>query len=60
MDAGIGVNQYSFGSKALGTVAGDSIAVVEVAMLGRIEFDLAPALKPRDDATIGRDGFDQC
>lgn len=54
------MNQYSFGSKGLGAVAGDCIAVVEVAMLGRIEIDLAPTLKPCDDAIIGRDGFDQC
>lgn len=39
MDAGIGVNQHSFGSKALGTGAGDGVAVAEVAVLDSIEVD---------------------
>jgi hypothetical protein len=41
VDPGIGVHKDALGGKPLGTVAGDSVAVVEVAMLGRIEIDFA-------------------
>ena len=41
MDAGIGVHEDALGGEALGTVAGDGVAVVEVAMLFGIEFNSA-------------------
>ena len=41
MDAGIGVNENAFGGEPLGTVAGNSIAVIEMAVLAGVEFDLA-------------------
>ena len=33
VDAGVGVNENAFGGEALGAVAGDGIAVVEMTML---------------------------
>jgi len=41
MDAGVGVNEDAFGGETLGAVTGDGVAVVEVTMLARVEFDLA-------------------
>ena len=41
VDAGVGVNEDPFGGEALGAVTGDGIAVVEMAMLVGVEFDLA-------------------
>ena len=43
--AGIGVNEDASGCETLGTVAGDSIAVVEMTMLGGVELDLAIAVE---------------
>src|SRR5580698_9444999 len=37
--AGIPVNEHVFGGKALGAVTGDGVAVVEMTMLGGVEFD---------------------
>jgi hypothetical protein len=39
VDAGVGVHQDALGGEALGTVAGDGVAVVEMAMLVGVEFD---------------------
>ena len=41
VDAGIGVNEDAFGSKALGAVTGNGVAVVEMTMLVGAEFDVA-------------------
>ena len=41
VDAGIGVDEDAFGGEPLGAMAGDGIAVVKVAVLPSIEFDLA-------------------
>ena len=41
MNTGIGVDQDAFGGEALGTVAGDGISVVKVAMFFGIELNLA-------------------
>lgn len=34
--------------------------MVEVTMIGRVEFDLSAALEPRGNTVIWRDGFDGC
>ena len=41
VDAGIGVHEDALGGEALGAVAGDGVAVVEMAVLGGVEVDLA-------------------
>ena len=41
VNAGVGVNEDALGGEALGAVAGDGIAVVEMRMLAGVEFDLA-------------------
>ena len=58
MDAGIGMNEDAFGGKALGTVAGDGIAVVEMTMLADLELDLAAVVQTGREATVGKDRFD--
>ena len=45
MDARIGINQDAFGSQTLGTVAGDGVTVIEMAVLAWIEFKLAVVFK---------------
>jgi hypothetical protein len=41
MDAGIRVHEDALGGEALGTVAGDGVSVVKVAMFVGVELDLA-------------------
>jgi hypothetical protein len=41
VDAGIGIDQDALGGEALGTVAGDGVPVVEVAVLLGVELNLA-------------------
>ena len=45
VDARIGVNEDAFRGEALGTVTGDSIAVIEMTMLVWVEFDLAAVVE---------------
>ena len=58
VDAGVGVDEDALGGEALGAVAGDGIAVVEVAMLFGVELNLAVVVEAGGNATIGRDGLD--
>ena len=58
VNAGIGVDENALGGETLGAVAGDGIAVVEVAMLAGVEFDLAVVVEAGGNAAIGRDGLD--
>ena len=58
MDAGIGMNEDALGGKALGAVAGDGVAVVEMTMLAGVELDLAAVVQTGGKATIGTDRFD--
>ena len=58
MNAGVGVNEDALGGEALGAVAGNGIAVVEMRMLAGVEFDLAVIAKACGDAAIGMDRFD--
>ena len=58
VNAGVGVNEDALGGEALGAVAGDGIAVVEMRMLAGVEFDLAVIAKACGDAAIGMDRFD--
>ena len=44
--------------RPLGAVAGDGVAVLEVAMLCRPVFDLPTAFQPRGDTPIRRNGLD--
>jgi hypothetical protein len=57
MDTSIGVNQDTLGRESQGAVAGDGVAMIEVAVLAGAEFDPAIAFEPTRDATIGCDGF---
>ena len=58
MDASIGVDQDALGGEALGTVAGDGVAMIEMAMFGRVELDEPVIIRPRGNSAIRRDGFD--
>ena len=46
VNAGIGVNEYAFGSETLGAMTGNGVAVVEMAMLADVELDLSVAVEP--------------
>ena len=54
VNAGVGVNEDALGGEALGAVASDRVAMVEMRMLAGIEFDLAIIAQDRGDAAIGR------
>ena len=56
VNAGIGIYQDSLGSEALGTVAGDGVAVVEMAMLFGVELDLPVVVEPGSDYAIRGNG----
>lgn len=58
MDAGIGMNENTLGGESLGAVAGDGIAVIEVAMLSGVELDLSTVVQAGREAAIGMDRFD--
>jgi hypothetical protein len=51
----IGVDQDTLGSKALRTVAGDRVAMIEMTVLSRIEFDLAVVIQAGSNATFRSD-----
>jgi len=52
VNAGVGVNEDAFGSEALGAVTCDSVAVVEMALVAVVQFDLAVIVEARCDAAI--------
>ena len=52
VDAGIGMNENAFGSEALGAVASDGIAVVEMTMLAGVELDLMIVVQAGGDSRI--------
>ena len=54
MDAGVGVDEDALGGESLGAVAGDGIAVVEMAMLAGVELDLAVIVEAGGNAAIRR------
>ena len=58
VDGGIGVNENVFGGEALGAMAGDGVAVVEMTMLAGVELDLAVVVEACTEPTIVMDGFD--
>ena len=58
VDASVGVNEDTFGGKALGAVTRDGIAVVEMTMLVSVELYLAVVVEPGREPTIGIDGID--
>ena len=58
VDAGIGVNEDAVGGEALGTVAGDGIAVVKMTMISGVKLDLAVVVEARGNAAIRRNGLD--
>ena len=45
VDAGVGVDENALGGKALRTVTGDGVAVVEMTVLAGVEFDLAAVVE---------------
>ena len=53
MHFGIGVDENTLGGEALGAVARDGVAVVEMAMLAGVEFDLAVVVESGGETTIG-------
>jgi hypothetical protein len=53
----LGVNENSFGGEALGAVAGDGVAVVEMTTLNGVEFDLAVVVETCRKPTIGMDAL---
>jgi hypothetical protein len=57
MDACAGVDQDALCCESLRTVAGDRVAVVEVAILLGVEFDLAVVVEAGRNPAIGCDGF---
>ena len=59
MNFGIGLDENAFGGKALGAVAGDGVAVVEMTMLVGVEFDLAVVVEADGQAAIGVDRLDR-
>ena len=52
MNASIGVNEDALGSKPLGTVASNGVAVIEMAMVGGMELDSAVVVEPRGNSAI--------
>ena len=58
MNARVGVNEDTLGGESLGTVAGNGVAVIEVAMVGCVEFDMAVVVETSGDAAVERNGFD--
>jgi hypothetical protein len=57
VDAGVGVHQNVLGSETLGTVAGDGVSVVEVAVVLGIEFARAVVVETDTNAATRRDGL---
>ena len=55
VDPGIAVNENAFGSKALGTVTRDDIAVVKMTILPCVKFDLATVVNTSGNVAIQRD-----
>ena len=58
VDACIGVYKDALRGEALGAVAGDGVAVVEMAMISGIEFDLAIVVEASGNPAIGRNRLD--
>jgi hypothetical protein len=55
VDASVGVDQDVLACQPLRAVAGDGIAVVAVAVLDSVEFDLAAVVEPGRGPAIWRD-----
>lgn len=53
IDAGIDVNQNPLGSKFLGAVEDDGVAVFETTMLGGFEFDFSGLVEPPEPPQRG-------
>ena len=58
MNAGIGVDQDTLRGEPLGTVAGDGIAMIKMAMFFWVEFNLTIVFESASDAAIGFNLFD--
>ena len=58
MNFGISVDENTLGGQALGAMARDGVAVVEMAMLTGVEFDLAVVIKEGGETTIRMDRLD--
>jgi len=52
VDTGIRMDEDALGGKALGTVTGDGVAVIEMTMLVGIEFDLAVVVEAGGETTF--------
>jgi len=54
VNAGIGVHEDALGGEPLRAVAGNGVAVVEMAVLCWVEFDLAVVIETGGNAAVGR------
>jgi len=59
MHAGVGIDKHTFSGEPLGAVAGDSVTVVEMAVLGCVEFELPIVIQANNHASSRRNGFDE-
>src|SRR5450755_1865300 len=55
---GVHMNQDTVGSLSLAGVAGHGIAMVEMRMLGRVEFNVAATVHPQAQTPVFVDAFD--
>ena len=55
VNAGIGMDEHALGDEALGTVAGDGITMIEVAMLAGVELYLPVVVQAGGEAATGMD-----
>jgi hypothetical protein len=56
MNARVGVDEDAHGGESLGAVDGDCMAVIKVAVLGGVEFNLPVIVKLGGDTAIERNG----
>ena len=53
MNAGVRIDQDALRGESLGAVAGDCIAVIEMAMFTCVEFDVPVVVEARGNEAIG-------
>ncbi len=59
MRAGVDVDEDAVGGEALGTVAGDGVAVIEVRNSRRVKIDLLSVVELRGEQTFSGDSLDR-
>jgi hypothetical protein len=58
MDVRVSVDEHALGGEALGAVARDCVAVIEMPVIHRIEFQLAIAFEPCGEPAVRCNGLD--